>query len=589
MTKEEIIKRMNDLPKGGITTKKIKSSNGKIYEYYFLQWSENGKQYSKTINKDDLKMVKEQLEERKKLEELLRKNSFDEDIDMEFNTHVIIGKELKYLLESIENYNKRYCYNNILNYLNDSNFGKVFILYGLRRTGKTTLIKQIIHNMDDISFNKTAFIQITRKDSFALFNKDLKLLQKNGYKYIFIDEITFMEDFIEGAALLADVYASSGMKIVLSGRDSFFFWITKSNELYDRSILQHTTFITYKEFSSVLGVHGIDNYIQYGGTMSVSGNNYNSAFLDIESTNEYIDSAISNNIQHSLRYYQYGGHFRELYDLYKNNELTNSINRVVEDINHRFTIEVLEKDFKSNDLHISANNLRKDKTHSNTILDDIDEKAFTERLKQLLNIKNRNEKQISIRDSHIPQIKEYLKALDLIDTIDVLDIDINKNKREHIVFTQPGLRYSQAKSFVESLLNDNYFRSISIDMQNYIIHRVINEIKGRMAEDIVLLETKLAMKKNRVFKLQFAVGEFDMVITYPETLETEIFEIKYSKEIVKEQTRFLIDEEKCNQTAFQFGRIRKKTVIYRGNSTIVDGIHYKNIEEYLSELYLSNN
>jgi hypothetical protein len=106
MTKEEIIKRINDLPNGGITTKKIKSSNGKIYEYYFLQWSENGKQYSKTINKDDLKMVKEQLEERKKLEASLRNNSFDEDIDMEFNTHVIIGKELKYFLESIENYNK---------------------------------------------------------------------------------------------------------------------------------------------------------------------------------------------------------------------------------------------------------------------------------------------------------------------------------------------------------------------------------------------------------------------------------------------------------------------------------------------------
>ena len=181
-----------------------------------------------------------------------------------------------------------------------------------------------------------------------------------------------MEDFIEGAALLADIYASSGMKIVLSGTDSLGFWITKSNELYDRSILLHTTFIPYKEFYEVLGISGIDNYIQYGGTMSISGNNYNSAFSDSESTNEYINSAISNNIQHSLKYYQYEGHFRELYDLYKNNELTNAINRVVEDINHRFTIEVIEKDFKSNDLHISANNLRKDRFNPNTVLDDID-------------------------------------------------------------------------------------------------------------------------------------------------------------------------------------------------------------------------
>ena len=585
MTKEEISKRISMLPKGGITTKKIKKTNGKIYEYYFLQWTEDGKQYSKTIKKDELETVKAKIEERKQLEELLENNNYDKMVSYEFNTHVILGNELKNLVIDSNKLNKRKCYDAILNYLNDSNYGKVFILYGLRRTGKTTLIKQIISNMNLAVFNKTAFIQITRKDSFASFNKDLKLLQSEGYKYIFIDEVTFMEDFIEGAALLADIYASSGMKIVLSGADSLGFWITKSNELYDRSILLHTTFIPYKEFYEVLGISGIDNYIQYGGTMSISGNNYNSAFSDSESTNEYINSAISNNIQHSLKYYQYEGHFRELYDLYKNNELTNAINRVVEDINHRFTIEVIEKDFKSNDLHISANNLRKDRFNPNTVLDDIDEVSFTDRLKQLLDIKNNNEKFVKINEEHIYQIKEYLKALDLIDDIDVLDININKNKRNHIVFTQPGLRYSQAESFVKSLLDDVYFRRISIEEQNYVIKRVLNEIKGRMAENIVLLETKLALKNNRVFKLQFAVGEFDMVISYPDTLESEIFEIKYSKEIAKEQMRFLLDKEKCEKTEFQFGKIRKKTVLYRGENKIVDGVHYKNIEEYLCELY----
>ena len=585
MTKEEISKRISMLPKGGITTKKIKKNNGKIYEYYFLQWTEDGKQYSKTIKKDELETVKAKIEERKQLEELLENNNYDKRVSYEFNTHVILGNELKNLVIDSNKLNKRKCYDVILNYLNDNNYGKVFILYGLRRTGKTTLIKQIISNMNLDIFNKTAFIQITRKDSFASFNKDLKLLQSEGYKYIFIDEVTFMEDFIEGAALLADIYASSGMKIVLSGTDSLGFWITKSNELYDRSILLHTTFIPYKEFYEVLGISGIDNYIQYGGTMSISGNNYNSAFSDSESTNEYINSAISNNIQHSLKYYQYEGHFRELYDLYKNNELTNAINRVVEDINHRFTIEVIEKDFKSNDLHISANNLRKDRFTPNTVLDDIDEVSFTDRLKQLLDIKNNNEKFVKINEEHIYQIKEYLKALDLIDDIDVLDININKNKRNHIVFTQPGLRYSQAESFVKSLLDDVYFRRISIEEQNYVIKRVLNEIKGRMAEDIVLLETKLALKNKRVFKLQFAVGEFDMVISYPDTLESEIFEIKYSKEIAKEQMRFLLDKEKCEKTEFQFGKIRKKTVLYRGENKIVDGVHYKNIEEYLCELY----
>ena len=43
-----------------------------------------------------------------------------------------------------------------------------------------------------------------------------------------------------------------------------------------------------------------------------------------------------------------------------------------------------------------------------------------------------------------------------------------------------------------------------------------SEIKGRMLEDIVLLETKLANPKKQVFVLQFPVGEFDMVVFDPE-------------------------------------------------------------------------
>ena len=49
-----------------------------------------------------------------------------------------------------------------------------------------------------------------------------------------------------------------------------------------------------------------------------------------------------------------------------------------------------------------------------------------------------------------------------------------------------------------------------------------------MMEDIVLLETKLANPDKQVFQLQFAVGEFDMVIHDPKALTCEIFEIKYS-------------------------------------------------------------
>ena len=73
-----------------------------------------------------------------------------------------------------------------------------------------------------------------------------------------------------------------------------------------------------------------------------------------KSADEYVDSAIAHNIQHSLRLYQYGGHFRALQELYEAGELTSAINRVVEDVNHRFTVDVLTRTFRSHDLGVSA-------------------------------------------------------------------------------------------------------------------------------------------------------------------------------------------------------------------------------------------
>lgn len=582
MTKEEIQAQLNALPKGNITHKTIKKENGSSYTYAVLQWRENDKVKSRTIKDEEIDSVKAQIEERDSLEKLLKQYPFEEA--SAFNTTIRIKDDLRSFLKSIKEFNKRSGFSQINDYVHGNEYNKVFILYGLRRTGKTTLIKQVINEMNDEDFNKSAFIQIRTNDVLATLNKDLKELENRGYKYVFIDEVTLMSDFIEGAALLADIYAASGMKIILSGTDSLGFYLTKSNELYDRCIMLHTTFIPYREFESVLGIKGIDEYIQYGGTMSLSGTHYNEGtFNNKQSTDQYVDSAIAKNIQHSLKHYDYEGHFRHLQSLYENHELTNAINRVVEDINHRFTIEVLTKDFKSNDLALSSKNLRKDRSHPSTILDDIDIASFTERLMNLLEIKNKDTRQVEVDDEHVYEIKEYLEALDLIQETEMRDIS-SSEIRKRIVFTQPGLRYSQAKSFVDSLSMDDLFNSLSFDERKRVVDRVLNEIKGRMMEDIVLLETKLAKQDKDVFKLQFANGEIDMVIFDPINGGVELYEIKHSLEIDKGQVVHLADETKCNQITFKYGKIKKKSVIYRGDSAEVDGISYQNVEDYLNSL-----
>jgi len=463
---------------------------------------------------------------------------------------------------------------------------KVFILYGLRRTGKTTMIRQIFAEMSDTELAKSAFIQITAKDSLADVNRDLKALEAQGFRYVFLDEVTLMEDFIEGAALFSDVFAACGMKIVLSGTDSLGFLFTEDEQLYDRCILLHTTFIPYREFESVLGIHGIDEYIRYGGTMSLGGVHYNetSTFASKESTDEYVDTAIARNIQHSLRCYQYEGHFRHLRDLYDKNELTSAINRVVEDINHRFTLEVLSQDWKSHDLGISASNLRRDRKKPTDILDRIDLALVTDSLRKLLEIRNRAEQTVKLDDVHAAEIKEYLDLLDLTREIDVLHLPDVGTKSSRTVIAQPGLRYAQADALIRSLLLDETFSALSLAERTAVQERILTEVKGRMLEDIVLLETKLANPKKQVFVLQFPVGEFDMVVFDPKAGSCRIFEIKHSEEAVPQQYRHLIDEQKCAQTEHRYGPITGKFVLYRGESQVMDGISYQNVEEYLRSL-----
>lgn len=582
----ELEQQISNLPAGSITKKTV---NGK--EYFYHRWTEDKKRKEKYIPVDELENFHAQIEQRKKLDQDLKalKKQLPKTRSMDasmFTTNVRTGETLRSFAKSVRGYRRRECFQQLCDYVYGDPQDKVFILYGLRRTGKTTMIRQIFAEMRDTELVKAAFIQITAKDTMADVNRDLKILEAHGFRYVFLDEVTLMEDFIEGAALFSDVFAACGMKIVLSGTDSLGFLFTEDEQLYDRCVLLHTTFIPYREFETVLGIHGIDEYIRYGGTMSLGGIHYNenSTFASKKKTDEYVDTAIARNIQHSLRCYQYEGHFRHLRDLYDKNELTSAINRVVEDINHRFTLEVLTQDWKSHDLGISASNLRRDRENPTDILDRIDLMAMTNSLRKLLEIRNKAEQTIELDDIHVAEIKEYLDLLDLTREIDVLHLPDVSTKSSRIVIAQPGLRYAQADELIRSLLLDETFSALSLAERTVVQERILTEIKGRMLEDIVLLETKLTNLKKQVFVLQFPIGEFDMVVFDPEAGSCQIFEIKHSEEAVSQQYRHLVNEEKCAQTEHRYGSITGKFVLYRGKSRVVDGIPYQNVEEYLRNL-----
>ena len=601
----ELKAEIDKLPKGNITYKNIR---GKRRMY--LQWYENGSKKSAYVKKADEEEIEAKVKLRQELEEKLRLEAYidelsggkykaetiskvgsDSDSNPTFEMRVVVGDSLAFMCRGVEKYGRRECYKALDKYLVSDSYGRVCLIYGLRRTGKTTLVLQAISKLP---LDQTAYIKALSSDTMAMLNRDLRKLEELRVKYVFIDEVTLMSDFIDSASLLSDVYAMTGMKIVLSGTDSLGLLLSTDDELYDRSFTIHTTFIPFREYARLLNKTDIDEYIRYGGTLRAGETDFEdddlmdegASFRDDETARRYIDTAIARNIQHSLACYKSGGYFRHLLDLYENGELTGAINRIIEDMNHRFLLSVLEKDFVSNDLGSSRQIYRKRKAKEGkeSILDHIDETAVVNKLREILDIRNTDERVVPLDKVHVSEIKEYLRLLDLIINCDSEAIE-GSNPEERILFTQPGMRYCQAQALVFSLMKDGIFGSLSASEKGAICETILGDVRGRMLEEIVLLETVKALPQGyRAFKLEFPIGEFDMVVVDERNYSIKLFEIKHSDQVDSHQYRHLVNEEMCNKAEFKYGTIEGKTVLYRGQDTEVDGIHYRNVEKYLMGL-----
>ena len=508
----------------------------------------------------------------------------------EFYTNVVTGAGLRALANSVAKYGKRDCFSILQKFVTGSYDGKICILYGLRRTGKTTLLFQML---SELPIEKTAYIKVQTIDDMSRLTKDLKALFELGYRYVFIDEITLLSDFIDTAAVLSDVFSMMGMKIVVSGTDSLGFAMANRDELYDRSVTIHTSFISFREYARLLNIRSVDSYIEYGGTLKMENMSFDDpdaafdevAFRDDESTRKYIDTAISRNIQHTLKNDHYGEYFNQLRELYEKGELTNVVNRIVQHMNHRFVLRVVEDEFKSHDFGSAKELLLHDlPAERATVLYDVNEKQILERLKAIIEVKEKNETTVPVTQEHIDKVKKYLLMLDLI--VNCPERYESGKQAEHIVFSQPGMRYAIAKALVYSLMQDAYFASISEADKAYITGKILDDVKGRMLEDIVLLEVrKTAPSTMEAFKFKFdAGGEFDMVIYDKTSQNCRIYEIKHSAKVNEKQTIHLRDAEKCQIIENRFGPISGKFVLYRGKDTFAEGVQYLNVENFLCGL-----
>ena len=551
--REELAK----LPIGSISRKKIA---GKVR--YYRQWVEDGRTRSEYLNESEVEGMRRKIERRRELAKLLRPYGIGARPSVRTDVAVKTGRDLSDWADFVSGWDARDVFPDIMKFLRWPAESKVLIVFGLRRTGKTTMLQQAVRALTREEFAKAAYIKVRTGDTLATMDDRLSRLHRRGIRYVFIDEVTLLDDFIDGASLFSDVYAPMGMKIVLSGTDSLGFRMSIDQELFDRAYMLHTSFVPFREYSRLLGIEDIDEYISYGGLLRRGEKNLDdplanepdASLRDAESTRRYIDTAIARNIQHSLACCRDGRYFGSLRELYEKNELTNAINRVIEDMNHEFLASVLTRH---------------------------------------LDIRNVDQLGVKVSDVHAAAIKAYLQRLDLTRDCPVRIIrgkSVENGVR--VLFTQPGMRYCQAEALVRAMMKDSSFSKEPPAEQEYVTGRVLDDVRGRMLEDIVLLETMESMPRPRdifsgseVFKLQFESGEFDMVVRDLSAGTCRLYEVKHSAESVDEQFRHLVDSELLSRTEKAFGKIVERTVLYRGPDFDHDaGISYRNVEGYLKSL-----
>ena len=204
---------------------------------------------------------------------------------------------------------------------------------------------------------------------------------------------------------------------------------------------------------------------------------------------------------------------------------------------------------------------------------------------KMLEIRNQEDFKIGITKEHVTEIKEYLKALDLVVDCPSETTIPDANPAEYVLFTQPGMRYCQAQVLVHILMKDPIFNSFSEWEKKLATEKILEDVRGRMMEDIVLLDRiKTLRRGKRAFKLFLSRREFDMVIYDTEANTCEEYEIKHSIEKSPNQTRALLDEELNREVKAKYGQVTRKCVIYRGDNSIVGDVEYLNVQDYLKSL-----
>ena len=485
-----------------------------------------------------------------------------------------IGNDLNEFSLWVDKFKHRYCYNNLLNYLRQPT-SKVLSVYGLRRTGKTVMLLQSIR---EIGCNNCVYISVTKEDSSYELLKVLKEYTNRGIKYIFIDEITSLPNMLDFIAVLADGFTVAGVHIVISGTDSYMLKIASEGALYDRCIFLNTTYVSFKEYNYLMGKTDVRDYIRYGGVLNRAD------FYDEDRVHEYINTSISDNIQHSI---EVSGRskFGKIYDLVEMGLLRHCLEAAIQHSNEELAAKTLTENF----VYKNIGSLREllSKPDRVGLSSNLDMTSIEEQIKYYLHCSNITH----FSDCYNMMLEYYdifIEMLNILGLVIYIKHYVDKNLNKSLLFTFPGLRFNQLKEGILAFLDDIGFHELTEREQEFTLNKLESDILGQMLEQVVLLELYNVFGFKRICKFNGLMGEeIDCVVRVNDN-EVDLIEVKLSSKRDKNQCKHLVNDTFTSRIQERLGYdIRHRIVVYTGDDTIIT-YNNKEIRYYNANLFLTN-
>ena len=361
------------------------------------------------------------------------------------------GKELVNILdkEIDKTFKERYVINDLLNYLKNSS-KDICALHGLRRTGKSVLMRQAMRRLlnDNVSPEEIAYITFSVSTNFNdnLLIQQIRNLKESGVKYFFIDEISYIIDDYEcnSLNLLVDEIVNIECRIVITGTFSYAINLLMYKVLFDRVKVIDTNYFSFKESNEIFGF-SMDKFIEMGGCINdVADEQYIKSFV----VDNIVDSLVKSEKLYEMAYFIKKVDESKISDKEVRVVLSILFIRIIDFYNMVHLFKSIRKEsFTYPDIGRLISIIKDKSRYENC---DIDSTTIG-LLKENLNNKINN--YIGLLNGYeIPEVyfKELLKILKFIGLIEPITLD----NYYGMLFLNNNLRYRLCKTIVEETRED---------------------------------------------------------------------------------------------------------------------------------------